>query len=288
MRIVVIAVLIATNALVWAWGQGYLASLGWPPPHRAVATQPQPTANSRTTVTHSIEGAADAAAPSTPEAAEAAKPTAPAANAVVEPAVQTTTAPTASPATNNAVITTGLAEQTPDQVVLPGDAPLSNQATFNGTASEVCWRARTWPLEGKEALQRALSATPADVLWRIVPHELAQRWVVLVVAGNTSLEQRKALLRNNRIEFRDSEAPLPDGLIVATFVARDSALAMRDDLKRKRIPAEAMQERPATPVWELNVFANNRADVDTLLARVTDIARYADSPLRVGRCESSR
>ncbi|UFS55806.1 hypothetical protein LN050_08415 [Comamonadaceae bacterium M7527] len=282
MRIVVIAILLAANALVWAWGQGHLASLGWPSTRSAAA--PQPTTNNRTTVTHSIEGTTDKAASSAPGPI----PATPVSSAVVEPAVQTTIASTTNPAASDAVTTTGLAEQTPDQVVVPTDAPLSNKALFKGTASAVCWRARTWPVEGKEALQRALSAAPADVLWRIVPHELAQRWVLLVVAGNTSLEQRKQLLRKNQIEFRDSEAPLPNGLIVATFVARDSALAMLDDLRRKRIPAEVMQERPATPVWEVNVFANKRADVDTLLERVKDIPRYADSPLRVGRCESSR
>lgn len=269
MRIVVIALLLAANALVWAWGQGYVASLGWPPPNNNKTHQP--TADSQTTVTHSIEGKTTAAA-------------APAASTVAEPTAQATPEPNTNSAASDTVTTTGLAEQTPDQVVVPSDAPMSNQASFQGTVGNVCWRARTWPVEGKEALQRALSAAPADVLWRIVPHELAQRWVLLVTAGNTSLEQRKLLLRNNRIEFRDSHAPLPSGLIVATFVSRDSALAMLDELKRKRIPAEVMQERPATPVWEVHVFANNRDDVDTVLQRLNDIPRYADSPLRVGSC----
>ncbi len=281
MRIVVIALLLAINALVWAWGQGYIASLGWPSPNTNKTNQP--TTDGRTTVTHSIEGNADTAAGN---ATTATLPATVATNTAAEPAAQATAEPSTNVTVSNAVTTTGLAEQTPDQLVVPSDAPMSNQDSFKGTVSNVCWRARTWPVEGKEALQRALNAEPAEVLWRIVPHELAQRWVLLVTAGNTSLEQRKQLLRNNQIEFRDSEAPLPKGLIVATFVARDSALAMLDDLKRKRIPAEVMQERPATPVWELNVFANKRADADALLARVRDIPRYADSPLRVSNCAS--
>lgn len=283
MRIVVIALLLAINALVWAWGQGYIASLGWPSPNTNINTTNQPTTDGRTTVTHSIEGNADTAAGN---ATTATLPPTVATNTAAEPAAQARAEPSTNVTASNAVTTTGLAEQTPDLVVVPSDAPMSNQDSFKGTASNVCWRARTWPVEGKEALQRALSAAPAEVLWRIVPHELAQRWVLLVTAGNTSLEQRKQLLRNSQIEFRDSEAPLPNGLIVATFVARDSALAMLDDLKRKRIPAEVLQERPATPVWELNVFANKRADADALLARVRDIPRYADSPLRVSNCAS--
>ena len=293
MRIVVVALFVALNALLWSWGQGYFATLGWPPPGGHSAGPTPPTAKlgettlttSITDVAASLPTAAKASPDNTPPLGDSLAAT-PATASATNPS-QPTPAPSvqASLSDANAVITTGLSERTSDQTRVATDAPMSNKASFTGDASATCWRARTWPVEGKEGLQLALQATAAQVLWRIVPYELAQRWVLLVAAGNTSLEQRKALLSKNGINYRDSEAPLPNGLIVATFVARDSAETMLSDLKRKGIPAEVMQERPATPVWELHIFADQRAAVDQLLERVKGLPRYADSPLRVGKCE---
>jgi len=298
MRVTVIALLLAANGLLWSWGQGHFATLGWPSPNHnhpvadadpnAViaalphADTPASAESSPLESTISTSIAEQSSTKRTPyvTSQEASKDEAAGATPVgTQPG-----ASAADAAARSEVIASAITAAKSDQTLMGNNTSMGNGATFTGQTSAVCWRVRTWPLERQEQLQRALLAQPADVVWRIVAHELPERWLALMPAGNTNLAQRIALLKAHQIDFRVSEQPVPPGLIVGTFKLREGAIDIVAKLKRLGIPVEVVQERPPTPVWELRIFADQRAPVDALLERIKDLPRYADSPLRVSTC----
>ena len=335
MRVTVIALLLAANALLWSWGQDHFATLGWPSPNdnnpaadadlnevfadvassdRLSETTLNPTPEMPTRLNDGLRHGVQqgnfvplphADTPASPESTtiettistsiteqNSAKRTPHVTGQVAAKDAETAATPVdtqpAPSATDTAarseVIASAITAAKSDQTLIGNNTSMGNGAAFKGQTSVVCWRVRTWPLERQEQLQRALLAKPADVVWRIVPHELPERWLAMMPAGNTNLAQRIALLTNNSIDFRISKQPLPPGLIVGTFKFREGAADIVAKLKGLGIPVEVVQERPATPVWELRIFADQRATVDALLERVKDLPRYADSPLRVSTC----
>jgi hypothetical protein len=312
MPTVLIALLVAGNALLFAWGQGLFVNMGLPAPDhaatRANALSAPNTTNEQilnTVITHSRVANATEAGNASPtqtlddeqgkavdqleaalqEAQKAAAAAAALAASSDTPPAGNTAPPSPASEPNSDARTSRVSDAPAERAIVRGDLPMTNAATLIGEPSTTCWRARTWPVDGLEGLQQALAAQPANVLWRIVANELAQRWVVVLPAGNTSLAQLRNTLERNNLSFRDSTAPLPKGFIVGTFVARDSADAMLNNLRARKLPVELIQERPATPVWELQVYAQTRSQADALLDRVRALPRYADSPLRVAACE---
>jgi hypothetical protein len=335
MRVTVIALLLAANALLWSWGQDHFATLGWPSPNynnpaadadlnavfvdvassdrlseTTLNSTPELPTRLKGGLSHGVKQGNSAALPraDSPASAESstlettistsiseqnsAKRTPHVTSQVTAKDAETAATPVGTQpapyatdaAARSEVIASAITATKSDQTLIGNNTSMGNGATFTGQTSVVCWRVRTWPLERQEQLQRALLDKPADAVWRIVAHELPERWLAMVPTGNTSLAQRSALLKNNTVDFRVSEQPVPPGLIVGTFKLREGAIDIVAKLKRLGIPVEVVQERPPTPVWELRIFADHRATVDALLERVKDLPRYADSPLRVSPC----
>ena len=234
MRVVIVLCLLLANGLIWAWGQGHLQALGWPPPGTSATQQTTPQA---------------------PDPAPVSVPTAPEPTGAAEPApVSETPADPFSNILANTVLPTG------------------------------CWQARFWAQDQEAALRDILLQAPDAIFWRLLPSRLEPRWVVLTPsdANNAGLRQR---LKRIGLDFRDTEPPLPTGLIVGTFGTVDGANSTLAELRaRGEKGFEVHQVRPEVPVWEIAIYAPNAQARDTLLAQLGTVPRYSNAELRLTDC----
>lgn len=171
--------------------------------------------------------------------------------------------------------------ETPTSAVPP---PFTN-ATSQSVMPASCWQARFWPAEAKSALLAALTRQVDDVLWRLLPSQLDQGWVVINDGSGQALAQLKTRLRRAGLDYRDSKPPLPPGVIVGTFSTEGAANALLAELNARREKGfEVKQSRPDSLVWEVAIYAHTAVDRDRLLAALDAIPRYDNGELRISDC----
>ena len=147
-----------------------------------------------------------------------------------------------------------------------------------------CWQARFWAQDQEAALRDILMQASDAIFWRLLPSHLEPRWVVLTPsdANNAGLKQR---LKRIGLDFRDTEPPLPTGLIVGTFGTVDGAQSTLAELRaRGENGFEVHQVRSEVPVWEIAIYAPNAQTRDTLLAQLGTVPRYSNAELRLTDC----
>ena len=256
MRYLVIIFLLTLNGLVWLWGHDHLRSMGLPAP--------------------SLSTDASSERPNNAKAAKAAK-----AAAETDGALAPDVAPVALLAPVTPVAASTPTAETPTSAVPP---PFTN-ATSQSVMPASCWQARFWPAEAKSALLAALTRQADDVLWRLLPSQLDQRWVVINGSSGQALAQLKTRLRRAGLDYKDSKPPLPPGVIVGTFSTEGAANALLAELNARREQGfEVKQSRPDSLVWEVAIYAHTAVDRDRLLAALDAIPRYDNGELRISDC----
>ncbi|MEJ6762817.1 MAG: hypothetical protein QNK94_05320, partial [Comamonadaceae bacterium] len=261
MRYLVIIFLLTLNGLVWLWGHDNLRSVGLPAPSLSTdASSERP--NDAKAAKAAAEAAAETDGALAPDAARDVAPV-----ALVAPVKPS--AP-ASPSTPTA--------ETPTSAVPP---PFTN-ATSQSVMPASCWQARFWPAEAKSALLAALTRQVDDVLWRLLPSQLDQGWVVINDGSGQALAQLKTRLRRAGLDYRDSKPPFPPGVIVGTFSTEGAANALLAELNARREQGfEVKQSRPDSLVWEVAIYAHTALDRDRLLEALDAIPRYDNGELRI-------
>ena len=164
----------------------------------------------------------------------------------------------------------------------PAD-PFSN-ILANTVLPTGCWQARFWAQDQEAALRDILMQASDAIFWRLLPSRLEPRWVVLTPsdANNAGLKQR---LKRIGLDFRDTEPPLPTGLIVGTFGTVEGAQSTLAELRaRGEKDFEVHQVRSEVPVWEIAIYAPNAQTRDTLLEQLGTVPRYSNAELRLTDC----
>lgn len=272
MRYLVIIFLLTLNGLVWLWGHDHLRSVGLPAPSLSTdASAERPNdAKAAKAAKAAAEAAAETDGALAPDAARDVAPV-----ALVAPVTPVAPAPPSTPAASTP------AAETPTSAVPP---PFTN-ATSQSVMPASCWQARFWPAEAKSALLAALTRQADDVLWRLLPSQLDQRWVVINDGSGQALAQLKTRLRRAGLDYRDSKPPLPPGVIVGTFSTEGAANALLAELNARREQGfEVRQSRPDSLVWEVAIYAHTAVDRDRLLAALDAIPRYDNGELRISDC----
>ena len=165
--------------------------------------------------------------------------------------------------------------------------PFSNILT-NTVLPTGCWQARFWAQEQEATLRDILVQASDAIFWRLLPSHLEPRWVVLTPAdaNDSGLKER---LKRIGLDFRDTEPPLPTGLIVGTFGTVDGAQSALAELRaRGEKGFEVRQVRPEVPVWEIAIYAPNAQTRDTLLEQLGTVPRYSNAELRLTDCADPR
>ena len=269
MRYLVIIFLLTLNGLVWLWGHDHLRSVGLPAPSLSTdASAERP--NDAKAAKAAAEAEAETDDALAPDAARDVAPV-----ALVAPVTPVAPAPPSKPAASTPTA------ETPTSAVPP---PFTN-ATSQSVMPASCWQARFWPAEAKSALLAALTRQADDVLWRLLPSQLDQRWVVINDGSGQALAQLKTRLRRAGLDYRDSKPPLPPGVIVGTFSTEGAANALLAELNARREQGfEVRQSRPDSLVWEVAIYAHTAVDRDRLLAALDAIPRYDNGELRISDC----
>lgn len=262
MRYLVIIFLLTLNGLVWLWGHDHLRSVGLPAPSLSTDASAERPNDAKAAKAAAEAETDDALAP------DAARDVAPV--ALVAPVTPIAPASASTPTA-----------ETPTSAVPP---PFTN-ATSQSVMPASCWQARFWPAEAKSALLAALTRQADDVLWRLLPSQLDQRWVVINDGSGQALAQLKTRLRRAGLDYRDSKPPLPPGVIVGTFSTEGAANALLAELNARREQGfEVRQSRPDSLVWEVAIYAHTALDRDRLLAALDAIPRYDNGELRISDC----
>ena len=165
---------------------------------------------------------------------------------------------------------------------IPAD-PFSN-ILANTVLPTGCWQARFWAQDQEAALRDILMQASDAIFWRLLPGRLEPRWVVLTPsdANDAGLKER---LKRIGLDFRDTEPPLPTGLIVGTFGSVDGAQSALAELRaRGENGFEVHQARSEVPVWEIAIYAPNAQTRDTLLEQLGTVPRYSNAELRLTDC----
>jgi hypothetical protein len=203
------------------------------------------------------------------------------------PSQQTTQpAPDTTPATVPAAPGPSVKAEPAPALESPAD-PLSN-ILVNTVLPTGCWQARFWAQDQEAALRDILMRAPDAIFWRLLPSRLEPRWVVLTPssANDAGLKVR---LKRIGLDFRDTEPPLPSGLIVGTFSTADGAQSALAELRaRGESGFEVRQARSEVPVWEIAIYAPNTQTRDTLLEQLGTVPRYSNAELRLTDCAAPK
>jgi hypothetical protein len=168
------------------------------------------------------------------------------------PSQQTTQpAPDTTPATVPAAPGPSVKAEPAPALESPAD-PLSN-ILVNTVLPTGCWQARFWAQDQEAALRDILMQASDSIFWRLLPGRLEPRWVVLTPsdAKDAGLKER---LKRIGLDFRDTEPPLPTGLIVGTFGTVDGAQSTLAELRaRGEKGFEVPQVRSVVAVWDIAI-----------------------------------
>jgi hypothetical protein len=202
-------------------------------------------------------------------------------------------APSKAPAPDTAQPTPGPVPipATPEPAVATEPAPVAQTPVdpfSNILVSTIlptgCWQARFWAQDQEATLRDTLMQASDSIFWRLLPSALEPRWVVLTPSDGSDTDLKERLKRIG-LDFRNTEPPLPTGLIVGTFGTVDGAQSALAELRaRGESGFEVRQVRPEVPVWEVAIYAPNAQTRDTLLEQLGKIPRYSNAELRLADC----
>ncbi len=244
-----VGLLIAANALYFAWTQGYLEGLGFAPrierePER-VHQQVNPEA---IRLLNGMPGSVNEA-PSSSNAETSASGTSP------EPRSGASQSSTASDAP---VIT---------------EAPIAPETNELQAADvAVCWIADGLSVEQGRALGQVLE-TRVDLqgLYDLKPAKGGGRWIVYMgKLGEDTMARKKKELRELKVEYREvRNSPLAPGLALGTFSTEEAAERGLDIVAKKGVrTARVAQERPEKDYVTLtlgSVTTQQKAEFDAVL-----------------------
>ena len=232
---------LVANAVLWAYGQGWLAAVGWSPQdHREPQRLAQQVA---------------------PQALRLLPP---------EGAAQAST--DASPALSVPP------ETLPDEEV-GASATAPAAATTSPTACwQVAGLPAVAGPTLREALARVEGLTTAD--WTLEAQSVPARWIVYLgpFANADAQQQRRNALRTAGVDVRTvTTAGLQPGLALGTYSTQAAAQrAQRDASTRGVRDAKVVQERPESQTWSLRLPAVNNAQRD----RVQALSPLTGQPLQ--------
>lgn len=232
-----VALLIAANALYFAWAQGYLAGAGFAP---RVEREPERLQQQvRPDAIRLLNGNP------APASVKAEVPPSPSA-AAVEPA-----APTASATPAEAPAVTAAAT---------GDAPIPTTENPAGAPTQ-CWASSGMSVEQGNALKAVLAGrSDLEGLYTLNTTKGGGRWIVYMGKLSEELMKRKkGELKEMNIEFREvRNSPLAPGLALGTFSTEEAGNRGLEMLEKKGVrTARVAQERPEKDVVTLSLKSVN-------------------------------
>ncbi len=230
-----IAVLLAANSLYFAWTQGHLAAIGFPPTSEPREPQrlTQQIAPENVRLLNGPRGAEPPTAPA-PESAVPAHPPVAAAPAAVE----------APPPTAPAALAATPAAATPAAANEP----------------RACWQASGFSPEQAELLRaelRLLGLGGGD--WQLTETRSPGRWIVYMGRYDSAEQasRKKAELRAMGVEFRDVNTNgLAPGIALGTFSSEEAAREGLQLAERRNVrTARVVQERAESLSYSLRLPA---------------------------------
>jgi len=244
----VIAVLLLANGLYFAWTQGHLAAVGFPP-----SSDPrEPERLTKQIAPESVRLL------NGPRGAE------PPANVLPRPASVTPPAPSPSvePAAPPAPPPAGALPAAPAVASAPASPSPANEP-------RACWQATGFTPEQAELLRaelRLLGLGPAD--WQLSEIRSPGRWIVYMGRYDNAEQaaRKKAELRGLGIDFRDvNTSGLAPGIALGTFSSEEAAQEGLQQAERRNVrTARVVQERAESLSYSLRLPAIG----ETLRARI--------------------
>lgn len=239
-----VALLIAANALYFAWTQGYLASAGFAP---KVEREPERLQQQvRPEAFRLLNGNP------LPPAANAPTP-APAPGSAPEPAASSVAGAEAS-ALDHKAAPAGGAEPAPGTAAIPAPAMTAASPTQ-------CWESSGMSVEQGNALKAVLQGrSDLEGLYALNTAKGGGRWIVYMGKLSEELMKRKkSELKEMNIEFREvRNSPLAPGLALGTFSTEEAGHRGLEILEKKGVrTARVAQERPEKDVVTLSLKSVN-------------------------------
>lgn len=224
-----IALLLLANGLYFAWMQGLLAVIGWPPP----ADPREPQRLERQIAPERVRLL------NGPQGAEA-------------PKAETVEPPTPVPTPAEPVTASA------------GEAPAAAAPAPEADAARACWQATGIGAEQAELLRAELRllALPADS-WQLTEQRSSGRWIVYMGRYDNAeqVARKKAELRELGVEYRDVNTNgLAPGLAVGTFSSEEAAREGLQLVERRNVrSARVVQERAEALSYTLRLPAATEA-----------------------------
>lgn len=234
----VIAVLLLANGLYFAWTQGHLVAIGFPPP--SDPREPQRlTKQIAPESVRLLNGPRGAEPPTNTPPARPAPP--PASAPTTEPPPPTSATPATAPAP---AVTSASA---------PASPPSANEP-------RACWQASGFTPEQAELLRaelRLLGLGPGD--WQLSEIRSPGRWIVYMGRYDNAEQasRKKAELRGLGIDFRDvNTSGLAPGIALGTFSSEEAAQEGLQQAERRTVrTARVVQERAESLSYSLRLPA---------------------------------
>lgn len=235
---------LCANAVLWAYGQGWLAAVGWP---REDHREPQRLAQQ-----------------------------------VAPEALRLLPAPGATPPTPVNETVSPSADIPPAGVAAEAGANAPEATVAAPTAPTACWQLPGLPAAAgpplREVLSRVDGLATADWVLEAVP--VPARWIVYLgpFASADAQQQRRNALRNAGVDVRAvTTVGLQPGLALGTYSTQAAAQrALRDASGQGVRDAKVVQERPESQTWSLRL----PAVTDAQRERVQALPPLAGQPLQ--------
>lgn len=242
-------VLLIANAGYFAWGQGWMATLGWAPQVQSEAFRLQQQVRPEVLqVSQHVPPPADAPLPSPPPVwTPPAMAPVPSETSSAEGLSGTSSAPPAltvdgSVRTDTPALPAGLLPAASVAAVAPGA-----QCLQTGSFDEA---------QTQQLRQRLRNLALPVSSWELVPTAISGRWMVYMgkFANEMALEKRRGELRARKVSFDRVSAPFELGLSLGRFSTEEAAQRELGYLADKGIKgARVVQEREAHTVYTLRL-----------------------------------
>ncbi|NIM39806.1 MAG: SPOR domain-containing protein [Hydrogenophaga sp.] len=243
-----VAVLLVANGLYFAWTQGHLGAIGFPPP--SDPREPQRLTKQIAPENVRLLNGPRGAEPPANVPPRPAPPAPPAPSPTVEPAAPPAPPPAGAPAPAPAT----------------ASAPASPSPTNEPRA---CWQANGFTPEQAELLRaelRLLGLGTGD--WQLSEIRTPGRWIVYMGRYDNAEQanRKKAELRGLGIDFRDvNTSGLAPGIALGTFSSEEAAQEGLQQAERRNVrTARVVQERAESVSYSLRLPAIG----ETLRARI--------------------
>ncbi len=268
-----VALLLLANGLYFAWTQGHLAAIGFPPSTdpREPRRLEQQIAPERVRLLNGPRGAEPPAGAPAPQPAPAPGP-APAAAPEQAPATAPGADAGAGAAPSLVAVPAASAPPVPAPAAPtspPATAASAPPATVPANESRACWQAGGFSPEQAELLRaelRLLGLDSGD--WQLIEVRTPGRWIVYMGRYDNAEQanRKKAELRGLGIDFRDvNTSGLAPGIALGTFSSEDAAREGLQQVERRNVrSARVVQERAESLGYSLRLPAIG----ETVRARV--------------------